>query len=220
MIRLVSKCLISPLPHHRSVTKTESFVDYVQHQRTKQQRMYRRTMKRFGPWWQRSRLPPPPHHHHRALSSSSSSTAIPPPPASAGAAAPVGRKRHRFFNNADDNAKVPTFRDFQLRFQLRGLYRKYWRLAKRNDDLKRQIRAEFHRGDQRNKDNINNQTTTTMILDERAISEGNRRYKELQSVLQAAAAPSTTATSSIPTKEWPWNKARHTKPEVFPPKSL
>jgi hypothetical protein len=176
-------------------------------------------MKRFvGPWWLWSRPPPlPHHHHHRALSSPS--TAPPPPPASAGATAPVGRKRHRFFN-ADDDTKdaVPTFREFQLRFQLRSLYRKYWRLARRNDELQRQIRTEFHRGvDQKKKDNNNDQTT--MLLDERSISEGNRRYKELQSVLQTAAAPIASTISSQTNVDWPWNKARHTKPEVFPPKS-
>lgn len=105
-----------------------------------------------------------------------------------------GRKRHRFPKTDD----LPSFRDFQLRFQFRGMFRKFLRLAKGNHDLQRQIRQEFR---------------TNGILDDRVISEANRRYKELQNVLNTSSLGGTTA----PT-DWPWTKQR-TKPQVFPPKT-
>jgi Complex 1 protein (LYR family) len=180
------------------------------------------TQRSCRSWWSSQ-----PHQElqvfYRCLSSSSSSSSSAGTgDGTSGAGGPAGgRKRHRFFNNINAEDVVPSFRDFQLRFQLRSLYRKYWRLAstKNAEDLRRQIRAEFRSN--------NNKTTTpngsAMILDERAISEGNRRYKELQNVLSAAGT--TTTTGGTPTSgaaaqnDWPWNKQRNTKPEVFPPKS-
>jgi Complex 1 protein (LYR family) len=183
------------------------------------------TQRSCGSWW--SSLP---HQKlqtfYRGLSASSSSSSPSPNSSSAGAvgdgtgaggSTAGGRKRHRFFNNNNNSEDVvPSFRDFQLRFQLRSLYRKYWRLAStKNADLRRQIRAEFRSN--------NNKTTpngSAMILDERAISEGNRRYKELQNVLSAAGTTTTTGGTGAAVKnDWPWNKQRDTKPEVFPPKS-
>jgi Complex 1 protein (LYR family) len=154
-----------------------------------------------------------------AASSSPSSSAGGGDGTSGAGGSTAGRKRHRFFNNNNNSEDVvPSFRDFQLRFQLRSLYRKYWRLASStNADLRRQIRAEFRSN--------NNKTTppngSAMILDERAISEGNRRYKELQNVLSAAGTTTTggSSTGAAVQNDWPWNKQRDTKPEVFPPKS-
>jgi Complex 1 protein (LYR family) len=157
-----------------------------------------------------------PQYRMMLSSSSSSSTASTTTSSS--------RKRHRF-RTADE---LPTFKEFQLQFQWRSLYRKYLRLSyhhhknSNDDDLRRQIRAEFRRSP----------TTTTSRLDDRAISEANRRYKELQNVLQAATTSTTTtnrgqsslsSSSTTPppptNKDWPWNKRRNTQPKVFPPKS-
>lgn len=105
-----------------------------------------------------------------------------------------GRKRHRF-PKADD---LPSFRDFQLRYQFRSMFRKYLRLAKDSNDLVVQIQQEFRKPG---------------MLDDRAISEANRRYKELQNVLNTSVGGGTAA----PT-DWPWTKKR-TKPQAFPRKT-
>jgi hypothetical protein len=176
------------------------------------------TQRSCRSWWSSQ-----PHQELQAFyrglsatssSSSSSSAGSGDDTVSAAGGTAGGRKRHRFFNN-DNNAEdvVPSFRDFQLRFQFRSLYRKYWRLGgTTNTDLRRQIRTEFR-------------ANKNAILDDRAISEGNRRYKELQNVLSSAGTTTGgsngggNSTTTVKNNDWPWNKQRDTKPEVFPPKS-
>lgn len=151
------------------------------------------------------------------------------------------RKRHVFRGKKLEN--VPSFHDFQLQTQIRHLYRRYIRLVWHNAaattsnststggirrDIMATIKSEFRRVP-------NSDPWET----KRALSEGNRRYKELASMLNTTSmtnlrnkeikspheqndARSETMSS---TNVWPWHnnnpKIGNTlqRPLPFPPKS-
>ena len=154
------------------------------------------------------------------------------------------RHRHRFTNVTDD---IPSFQEFQQQQQVRSLYRKFTRLVVRqtpaavrpqgtSSDLQRQIRHEFR---------LPAQDSWHV---KRSMSEGNRRYKELASMLGSTVLSaaneknsrsdnnhtheaSLVAEPSVPssaTGNWPWNRPNPTgrdtnglpgRPLPFPRKS-
>ena len=113
------------------------------------------------------------------------------------------RRRHQFGN-------IPSFRDFQQILQAKALYRKFMRISKHDDELRTSIRREFR----------NNHHPSDL---QRALSEGNRRFKELSAMMGTLShikQQQVPASSSV----WPWNH-RHrdndiiTVPIRFPPKN-
>lgn len=111
------------------------------------------------------------------------------------------RRRHRFGNNT---AHIPSFHDFQQQAQARSLYRKFLRLARRDQDYRNQVRNEFRRN-------------ASSPDGRRALSEGTRRLKEVQAMLSTVGSSSASPTVPAPS-EWPWNTQRQ-RPVHFPHKS-
>ena len=128
------------------------------------------------------------------------------------------RQRHQFSKRGskgeDHLEKIPSFQDFQRQAQVRSLYRHYLQLIYRHFadqssrlDMIHQVRREFK------------QDLTDVWQVKRAISEGNRRLKELASMLgnsvQGAAREerSTSSTGGSNDKAdsgkralWPWQQ--------------
>ena len=161
------------------------------------------------------------------------------------------RQRHRFNKNNSKSfsiAEIPSFHDFQRSMQIRTLYRQYIRLIglynRKNKntttntasagtdkttvvtasspklslqqqlELQNQVRTEF-------KQHQNSNHTNDVFYIQKSLAEGQRRYKELYSMIHggttmttasAAAAPTNhpvTSSSSPPSATesyWPWNK--------------
>ena len=169
---------------------------------------------------------------------------------------------------------IPSFHDFQRSMQIRTLYRQYTRLIglysrnNKNDsstdtgmiattttttvamtssavlthpqqvELQNQVRTEF-----KHHQNTNHKTDVFYI--QKSLAEGQRRYKELLTMIHGTTASTTerqvpetntktTTTTTIspppaPITDWPWNKEVETKitdmpshrpfPFKFPPKS-
>jgi hypothetical protein len=130
---------------------------------------------------------------------------------------------------------IPDFKDFQIQQQVRGLYRRFTRLASSTQqrEVQDQIRREFRL------------PRTDRFHIQRAVSEGHRRYKELAAMLLSsvpgvrtkeqnealdglAESPQqeqqldSTSATSCNREDWPWNKPSNSKPSrplAFPPKS-
>lgn len=165
--------------------------------------------------------------------------------ASAGSAGnPRRRKRHRFNLNTDE---VPSFQDFQQNFQIRSLFRKFLRLvgptksangsqtdridpseSSRSSfyELRLQVRREFKAIPK----------TADRWDVKRAISDGNKRYKELTAMFMSVPRGRTRQTtedstnpSNLPLKvegatnpSWPWETTesfqQRSPPKRFPSK--
>lgn len=171
----------------------------------------------------------------------------------------TGRKRHVFRGRKLEN--LPSFRDFQLQMQIRQLFRRYVRLVwqsstkTRHDDdvpgktasvktdntnstssnfgIRRDIMATI-------KSEFRKTPNTDSWEIKRALSEGNRRYKELDSMLSTTSMTkalqnkdiniSNDKVGDVPetkpsTNLWPWNNNNNTadnvprRPLLFPSKS-
>ena len=162
------------------------------------------------------------------------------------------RQRHRFNKNNSKSFsidEIPSFHDFQRLMQIRTLYRQYIRLIglynrkskitttsttsagtdkttavtasspklslQQQLELQNQVRTEF-------KQHQNSNHTNDVFYIQKSLAEGQRRYKELYSMIHggtttvttaaAAAAPINhpiTSSSSPPSATesyWPWNK--------------
>lgn len=159
---------------------------------------------------------------------------------------PSRRQRHRSrFGSSVE--KIPTFREFQQKQQVRNLYRQFIRLVrKESPDLHNQIRQEFR---------LSQRTTTDHWNIQRSLSEGLRRYKELVEMLGSSKEVEkmantrynnenkgsmnesvsndnieTTSNTASPTMKsppvavasvWPWNFSKDLpkRPLPLPPKS-
>lgn len=165
------------------------------------------------------------------------------------------RQRHRFNkgNNSISIDDIPSFHDFQRSMQIRTLYRQYTRLiglysrknknaTKITDDmsvatasalthqqqleLQNQVRTAF-----KHHQNTNHKTDVFYI--QKSLAEGQRRYKELFTMIHGTATtvlPETTTAvpTRTPVSDWPWNKVETKGQEIpsdqpfpfkFPPKS-
>lgn len=130
------------------------------------------------------------------------------------------RRRHNFRGGITDVDNVPSFREFQEQAKVRSLYRQFMRLLKSRGgdadgrELKEQIKREF-RLPQNDSWNV-----------KRALSEGNRRYKDLSAMLGTSVKMDASAkgklisssNDSTTQNQWPWNNPRPltTKPSPFP----
>lgn len=119
------------------------------------------------------------------------------------------RKRYDFGN-------IPSFREFQHNLEVRRLYRNFMRLLKgpQHGELRHIVRTEFRTNDA--DANMN-----------RKVTDGRRRFKEIQAMINAQSNgsssssskldPTTTATSMNNNNKnklhsssqiWPWNRSR------------
>lgn len=90
------------------------------------------------------------------------------------------RRRHSF-----NMTSIPSFHDFSQQIAVRRQYRSFLRLGRRNDEeLRNQIRREFRNA------------ASTATNTQQALAEGNKRLKELQTMLQLSVN-SNNSTSGI-----------------------
>jgi hypothetical protein len=85
------------------------------------------------------------------------------------------RRRRRTSFGADSIDSIPSFQDFQQQQAVRNQYRQFMRLVRplaASPDLKQQIRREFR-----------HTAATDSWQVKRALSEGNRRFKDLSAML-------------------------------------
>lgn len=113
------------------------------------------------------------------------------------------RKRHNF----DVSADGPTLKDFQDRFQIRSLYRRFVRLVyltSNRTEFITQIKHEFRI------------PTTDRWQTSKAITEGNRKFQELEHMIKT----NSPRDKNIQKSPWPWQKEKVSPPPAhFPPKS-
>jgi hypothetical protein len=160
------------------------------------------------------------------------------------------RKRHVFRGKNIEN--LPSFHDFQLQMQIRQLYRKYVRLVWHSSTKRQQESATITtNGSATSRSpNMRRDMMATVKSEfrksphsdsweiKRALSEGNRRYKELASMLSTTSMMNGTNNElsftngivgaddeNISLKNvWPWNNMKRSnevpqRPLSFPPKS-
>ena len=98
------------------------------------------------------------------------------------------------------NTFIPSFRDFQLQVQVRNLYRKFLRLTytTHQQELRQQVCREFRA-------TASKQSSPSWQI-KREISEGNKRYKELQAMLSTVplAGSRVDPKQQAEIVQWPW----------------
>ena len=114
---------------------------------------------------------------------------------------------------------MPSFHDFQRQQKVKSLYRSFLRLAYQTpspQDLLSQIRPEFRQSN-----------VATEWDRKRALSEGQKRYKELSAMLGSSvrSTKKEEVPEAPPTSAWPWkddteDKNKPSKPLGLPSKTL
>lgn len=128
-----------------------------------------------------------------------------------GSSLPPSRRRRRQGNSKRlDEEKVPSYKEFVHRFTVVNLYRGYLKkireaMPHNRDDLQEQVRHEFRR----------NKADTDTFNIQRALSEGKRRFAELQEFIGDNSKYEGNSWMNIQDAEdprgrvgqgWPWQK--------------